>query len=106
MIDVKITEEERKNMAQPSDVSKVEHYPHGLKLHINEATMKKLMISELPDVESEMIIMARVSVVDARSEMIEGSGREKSMTLQITEMDLKPAEQKEKKETTEILYGS
>ncbi len=76
-------------------------YPYGTRITLDSASMRKLNLTELPAVESEMIITAKVRVVEVRS-VPEGEDKRQGMELQITEMSLAPA--KAVKSAEKVLY--
>lgn len=106
MIDLKITEEEKKESAQKSVISDQEQYPHGLILNVDASNAEKLGVVEPPKVGDEMIVLAKVSV---RSVFLDENvdGKKKcSFSLQVKEMGLKAkSEEKEEKDAGEMLYG-
>lgn len=62
-------------------------YPYGLKLHLDEATLQKLGIKDLPAIRSTLKIEAVVMVCEASSnESLQGEYR--SLSLQITDMGI------------------
>lgn len=78
---------------------KTEEYPYCLKLHLTQNELTKLGVDEMPALESEMSLIAKVKVVGARSE-----NDQHSLELQITEMLLgKP---KKEQEHESMLYGA
>lgn len=80
-------------------------YPHGLTVHLNEISLKKLQIEELPDVGQKKILLARVECISvSEHESIEG-GVNRDVTLQITEMGLTPNDGDRLKEAASKLYG-
>jgi len=76
-------------------------YPYGLTLRLDEETIAKLDIGELPDVEVVLDLVAKVRVTSVSSNQTTGGGTRRSLELQITEMALAaPA-----KASAEKLYG-
>lgn len=71
--------------AAPSELPK---YPYGLELSLDDETMKKLGITELPDVNYVMKLTAMVTVTNIGSSQSQGGEPEQRMSLQITDMQL------------------
>ena len=69
-------------------------YPHGLKLYLNEETLKKLGVKELPELGDKMMVDAVTEVVSV-SEENDLYGHRRDVVLQITEMDLTSGGSKE-----------
>lgn len=63
-------------------------YPWGLAVNLDEESLQKLGVANLPDVENEMILVGRVKVTRTQSSQDEGGKRHRSMELQITDMAL------------------
>lgn len=70
-----------------SDVKDAPKYPWGTELDLNDTTLKKLGLTSLPAVGSEVTItaVAKVTRISAREEQ---GGAEQCLGLQITQMDL------------------
>lgn len=103
MINMK-QEAEREEM--PGEVEYDEPmYPYGLCLHLGQDEMEKLGITALPAVGSEMTITAKVFVKGTSAYETQG-GKDMSMDLQITDMEITPAQGKaDNKERATMLYG-
>ncbi len=86
---------------EPSSVAQEESkFPFGLSLHLNSDSLDKLGIATLPEVGASFNLMA-VTVVEAISEFeSEESGKERTLTLQITDMALEG-----KKTQADTLFG-
>lgn len=102
MKSMKLSEMDKKEMAQPKSVLDRESYPYGLCLHIDDEMYKRLEIKKVPGIGQEFMILAKASVKEVRKEM-NGQPDEIYMTLQITDMDIK--ESKEEKSAESMLYG-
>lgn len=63
-------------------------YPYGLRLQLDEGSLAKLSINDLPEVGATMHLTARVEVVSV-SQYEHVDGRNKDVGLQITDMDLR-----------------
>lgn len=80
-------------------------YPWGLSVELNDDALAKLGIADLPDVDDEMMLTARVCVTNV-SARANATGEAKSMSLQITAMALSDAtDADDKSDPTDKLYG-
>lgn len=77
-------------------------YPYGLEICLSEDSLKALGISELPKVGAKMLIAGIVEVSSVSQFEEQGGKKDRSMRLQITDLEL--AEDKPKKPSKEILY--
>lgn len=100
MKDMKVTRDERKEY--PMDMPK-EDYPYGLRLHLDDESLKKLALENLPELGTEMKLTA-VVVVKGKSMSEHENHKHKNLELQITEMDLKSKDTREKN-PEKNLYG-
>jgi hypothetical protein len=84
-------------------------YPYGLSLYLNEDTMAKLGITELPPVGQalQLTAMVKVTGTSSREENQKDGSVEicKCVDLQITDMALQ-GEGDKGKSTADVLYGS
>ena len=81
-------------------------YPYGLCLSLCKESMEKLGITSLPKVGSEMMINAKVYVKSTRAYETMEDGDEMGMELQITDMEIMPAEgQANNEQRASMLYG-
>lgn len=76
-------------------------YPYGLCLHLGNDELEKLKISEVPDVGTEVMIMAKAYVKSTSAYDTQRDGKSRSAELQITDMELAPA----KKDAAQVMYG-
>lgn len=87
-----------KNTVKTKDSSLVspmeqDEYPYGLRISLNNDTLKKLGLAELPAIGSEHKLMAMVSVVSLSSNESAGEAEPyRSVDLQIEKMVLMPKE--------------
>lgn len=88
MVNMKMSREESGELG--TDQAKVNRpeYPYGLTIDLDDGSMEKLGITELPTVGSEMTIMAKVVVKSVSSNQYDGSEAESRMSLQITDMEV------------------
>jgi len=89
-------------LTQPSDYTP--DYPWGLKVHIDDDTMRKLGIDALPEVGAEFMLKAKCFVCSVSYNDSENSKEHMSMSLQITDMAL-DKEKKATKAGEEVFYG-
>jgi len=105
MIDLKLSEEEKKDMMAPSSVLDRYSYPGGLKIHLDDETYAKLNLGEAPKVGEEFVILAKAVVEDVHQNKRADDQKHISVGLQLTEMDIKKGDPETKKETEQVLYG-
>lgn len=103
MADMKLTDEERKEEGDTmvSRSHEAPEYPYGLTVHLDELSMKKLG-TDLKEVGSECVFSATSKVTSVSQSEDEDSGSRQSMTLQITDMEIKSADETSPEEA---LYG-
>lgn len=102
MHDMKLTEVEHKDFCTPKPIEKP-RYPHGLKVYLGPEEISKLNFQSMPDVDKDMVMMAKVKVVSVN---VDENGKN-SLELQIMEMALKSKEDEveEYKAPEKIMYG-
>jgi len=101
-----------KNTVKTKDsslVSPVENdeYPYGLRIRLDNDTLKKLGITELPAIDSEHKLVALVCVVGLNMNESAGEGEPyRSVELQIEQMALAPAKEEagESKDPAKAMY--
>lgn len=76
-------------------------YPYGLCLHLGNDEIEKLQLTEVPDVGTEVMIMAKAFVKSTSAYDTQTEGLSRSAELQITDMELAPA----KKDAAQVMYG-
>jgi hypothetical protein len=101
MIDMKLTEEEKKDFVNPAP--RQPRYPHGLMISLNKEELEKLGIQDPPSVGEKMKLEATVEVVGVDVQGETGDQKELCCRLQIKEMDLKKEKKEENAET--VIYG-
>lgn len=104
LTDMKLSPDEAKEMdccvgSESSDGGP--KYPWGLTVSLDDATLRKLGMSELPQVGAQLRLMAVVEVCST-SQHANQHGTDKCVSLQITQMGLEG----EGPQAAEILYGS
>ena len=78
-------------------------YPHGLKLHLDEDTVKKLGIAEAPEVGKKVQVMAIGEVVSVNKEEGRGDDHSFSMNVQLQDVDVQASSRDQ--EISDGLYG-
>jgi hypothetical protein len=89
LVSMQMTEQEAKEescIASPSE-SDLPRYPYGLCLDLDDETLQKLGITDMPAVGSTMKLMAIVRVTRI-SQYENQDGKDGSLGLQITDMGL------------------
>lgn len=78
-------------------------YPYGLNIRLENDSIEKLDIEEMPEVGEVVMIMAHAKVESvSMNEQADGK-KYKSISLQITDMSL--SEMEEKKDIMKAMYG-
>ena len=87
-------------------------FPHGLRVNLDPRVVEKLGIDRMPVVGQIMKLHAVVEVVEVSIDRSSNGGRDKSMSLQITDMALKDRSEdslaevaKEKEEAEKTILG-
>jgi len=78
-------------MAVGEDESSEPKYPYGLCLCLDEATLKKLGIKNMPEVGQVMMISAKVQVKSVGEYESMHGGARRNMDLQITDLEILPS---------------
>ena len=86
----------------PEVPSMESEFPYGLRIELNEDSIKALGITKLPDVGTVLELEARVVVKASGSCTIEGKGVCRNISLQITDMDLEGISKE--KDSATIVY--
>jgi len=104
MIDMKTTVQ-AKNATMLAEVEQAE-YPYGLRIRLDNDSLKKLGISELPAIDSEHKLVALVCVIGLNMNENAGEGEpNRSVELQIEQMTLSPAkEEDEATDTAKVMF--
>ena len=79
-------------------------YPYGLCLHLDQDQLEKLGITSLPAVGAEMTITAKVFVKGTSAYETQG-GKDMTVDLQITDMEIGESESKRTTDQATALYG-
>lgn len=102
MINMKMSKEEAQEEVAPTAADAPE-YPYGLTICLDEESMAKLGLTELPKVGTPMQITALVTVCSTSQYSTQGGEDEKNLSLQITDMEIAGAP---RPDTASVLYGS
>jgi hypothetical protein len=102
MVNMKQSKEESREYSQPVEMDEPE-YPYGLCIHLHDDSLEKLGITSLPKVGSEMTITAKVFVKSTSAYNTQKGESEMSMDLQITDMEISPAQSSSSQAS--MLYG-
>lgn len=93
MKSLKITAAERKEREKkykdcaPCSIDGGDAYPYGTRLDLNNETMGKLDMDKLPRVGTTVLVTAKAKVIAVRENQREGGDKERSVELQITDME-------------------
>jgi hypothetical protein len=109
MTNMKMSPSEAKEYASPSALAEAPQYPYGLRIDLNDESLEKLGIGELPAVGSKKVLYAIAEVVRVSHDESMGGPARKSLTLQITDLSCKSggdAPAKPKRDPSDALYGT
>lgn len=102
MIDMKISEMEKKDMSETSVLNDTSNYPYSLRIYLGPEEVSKLQLKN-PQIGQKMQLEAMVEVVAVSSENNKGDENKLSVTIQIKEMMFESAEEEKAEEK---LYGA
>ena len=90
LVNMQMSQEEAKEYtsAMPGDPGNAPRYPWGLCINLDDDSLTKLGITELPAVGSTLLLMAHVTVTSVRSSQQMDGDKESGTELQITDMAL------------------
>ncbi len=88
MISMKMSADERKEYTNEVVASDAPSYPYGLCIHLDDDALKKLGLTELPAVGTEVMVMAKAVVKGTSAHASEGEMNHRSVEMQITDMEL------------------
>lgn len=103
MMNMKMSPKEAKELTNPTPAD-APQYPYGLSISLDEEAMQKLGITALPKVGESMQLVARVEVCSTSQYSTQGGEQESNLSLQITDMELAPEQQKQ--DSASVLYGN
>lgn len=101
MTNMKLSKEQAKEYAVPSLSKDAPQYPYGLRLDLDSEALKKLGMTELPEIGQPMELRAKVEVCSTSENKSMDGTEYKSVCLQITDMELS----KEPTNKAKELYG-
>ena len=87
---MKRSKAEAKEYAQPMADNDAPSYPWGLCINLDNDSLEKLGLEKMPAAGDELMLVARVEVTGVNVSDTIGGGESKSLSLQITDMDLGP----------------
>lgn len=87
LVSMKIDAKARQEKYSESAMVDRPEYPWGLQLNLDEEAIEKLDI-DLPEVGKDMLIMARVSVTSVSQQESASGGKNRGISLQITDLCL------------------
>ena len=92
----------------PGEIEKDEpRYPYGLCIRLGKDELEKLGITALPTVGSKMKISAECFVESTSAYETQGSGKDMSLSLQITDMEIGATDAKKTNDqNATMLYGT
>lgn len=99
---MKLTQKDEKKSME-SCVIENPKYPYGLTIRLENESIEKLGIGEIPESGKKMMVIAEVEVVGTNVRSMSNGKDHKSIELQITDMSLNDKEKK--KEASDKLYG-
>lgn len=108
MTSMKMSAEEAKEYG-PSVMADAPQYPYGLRLDLNNESLEKLGIDEMPAIGSKKMIYAMAEVVSVSANESKDGPPHRSVGLQITDMSCKSsgdAQAKPKRDPSDALYGT
>ena len=104
MTNMKMSAKEAKTMGGPVEaIQDQPKYPYGLRITLNDETLKKMGIKDLPKAGEKMKIYAAVDVAESAANDTMDGGKSLRMELQIT--DLAIMGEAEKESTEKKIYG-
>ena len=103
LVDMKLDKSEQKRLAEPTVAAEAPEYPYGLEIQLQEDSIEKLGIKNLPKPGDKFRLYSEVVTVDVGSNANVSGKKRAHLTLQITAMVLAPA--KDDKSASDALYG-
>ena len=101
MPSMKMNKKEKMTMPEKAVSYESPEYPYGLKLHLDNMVIERLGIEKIPDVESAMEVKAMAYVCYTSESSDEEMGENRAMSLQITDLEIKPVS---KRKPEDVLY--
>lgn len=82
-----MSKSEAKKQSEPAMAEDKPQYPYGLKLNLDDETLKRLGMDKMPEMGKGFLLCAKVTVMDMHESKSDG-GNYRSLGLQITDMSL------------------
>lgn len=90
MVNMKMSADERKEYLGEATASEGPTYPYGLCINLDDDALKKLGLTEMPAVGTEVMVMAKAVVKGTSAHARDGEMDHRSVEMQITDMELGP----------------
>lgn len=104
LINMQMDQEEASEYSQGSVASDAPKYPYGLSISLDDGSLSKLAMDQLPRVGDTFMVMAKVQVSNVSERQNMSNDSEASVGLQITDMAIeKPFEAMD---AEKALYGN
>jgi hypothetical protein len=102
MKSMKLSDKDREGTAPKAALVNESDFPYGLMLHLGEPELKKLGLVGLPKAGSGLEVHGKAKVTHV-SMHDGGDGKQRSMGIQITHLEL--GDEKDEKNAEDLLYG-
>lgn len=89
LISMKLSKKEAKAEFSPEKANDGPRFPHGLTIHLDDDSMKKLGFDSLPDVGEEFTVVG-VGPVESANENKRQNGIDRSMSIQLQKIEINP----------------
>lgn len=89
MVDMRLSDEEKKDFSTPSLGPKAPRFPHGLVLRFGPEEAQKLGFSDPPGLDDKCIISGKGFVSEVRKAESDGDEKEFTFEIQMTEIEIK-----------------
>ena len=97
---MKLSKKEVKDKIETNEED-IDRYPWGLGLHLDNDSLERLGITELPDVGDKKMIVGFIDVTETSENETSSGKKNKSIRLQITDMSI---EERVKPDKLKTLY--
>lgn len=88
LVSMKQSKKKQKEMSEPTTAGSYDDYPYGLRIDLNNESLDKLDIEELPKVGKSIMVTAEAMVESVSSRSTSRDKNDRSVCLQITKMKL------------------
>jgi hypothetical protein len=107
LVDMRLSEEEKKDFSTPRQGPEAPKFPFGLRLRLGPDELKKLGFLSAPKVDDKLLLLGKSMVIEVakrtEDEMKLGE-LDFSVELQITELSVK-GEEERPKSPSQVIYG-